>query len=182
MAHSQGPESPASKLNKLMLKEKIMARYIEHPLIKPGTIEARTFQQVMAAGVLKKGNSMIVAPTALGKTIVAVLVAAERLRKFKGSKVLVLAPSKPLAIQHEERFREFLLASCTSITGNIKPEERVKRWDESQVITATPQTVESDVLSGRYNLMNVTGRVAPTPMYSLHQITSRMQRTPSYLD
>ena len=139
-----------------MVKEKIMARYIEHPLIKPGAIEARTYQQVMAAGVLKKGNSMIVAPTALGKTIVAVLVAAERLTKFKGSRVLVLAPSKPLAIQHEESFREFLLASCTSITGSIKPEERVKRWNESQVITATPQTVESDILSGRYDLKDVS--------------------------
>ena len=105
---------------------------------------------------------MIVAPTALGKTIVAVLVAAERLTKFKGSRVLSL-PSKPLAIQHEESFREFLLASCTSITGSIKPEERVKRWNESQVITATPQTVESDILSGRYDLRDVSLIVLMSP-------------------
>ncbi|MCG2827945.1 DEAD/DEAH box helicase [Methanothermobacter sp. K4] len=133
-----------------------MARYIEHPLIKPGTVEARTYQQLLAADILRKGNSMIVAPTALGKTIVAVLVAAERLQKYRGSRVLILSPSKPLAIQHEESFREFLLAPCTSLTGSINPEERVRRWNESRVISATPQTIESDVLAGRYDLSDVS--------------------------
>lgn len=133
-----------------------MARYIEHPLIKPGTVEARTYQQLLAADVLRKGNSMIVAPTALGKTIVAVLVAAERLQKYRGSRVLILSPSKPLAIQHEESFRDFLLAPCTSLTGSINPEERVKRWNESRVISATPQTIESDILAGRYDLSDVS--------------------------
>jgi len=133
-----------------------MTRYIEHPLIKPGTVEARTYQQLLAADVLMKGNSMIVAPTALGKTIVAVLVAAERLQKYRGSRVLILSPSKPLAIQHEESFREFLLAPCTSLTGSINPEERVRRWNESRVISATPQTIESDILAGRYDLGDVS--------------------------
>ena len=71
-----------------------MVNYIEHPLIMKDAVEARIYQQILAADVLKKGNTMIVAPTALGKTIVAILVAAERLHKVKGSKVLVLAPSK----------------------------------------------------------------------------------------
>ena len=130
--------------------------WIQHPLIKGEKIESRLYQQVLAADVLKKGNSMIVAPTALGKTIVAALVAAERLMTFENSKVLILAPSKPLVIQHEESFREFLKSNVTSITGAIKPEERVKRWNDSQIVCATPQTVESDLISGRYNLENVS--------------------------
>jgi Fanconi anemia group M protein len=130
--------------------------WIQHPLIKAEKIESRLYQQVLAADVLKKGNSMIVAPTALGKTIVAVLVAAERLKTFENSKVLVLAPSKPLVVQHEESFREFLKTSVTSITGAIKPEERVKRWNNSQIICATPQTVESDLISGRYGFEDVS--------------------------
>jgi Fanconi anemia group M protein len=133
-----------------------MGKFIEHPLIKPNTAEARTYQQILAANVLKKGNTMIVAPTALGKTLVAVLVSAERLSKIKGSKVLILAPSKPLAIQHEENFRYFLTSRCTSITGSVKVDERKKRWDESQIICATPQTVESDILNGRYSLKDVS--------------------------
>ena len=99
---------------------------------------------------------MVVAPTALGKTIVAILVSADRLHKVKNSKVLVLAPSKPLAIQHESSFKDFLTLPCTSITGAIKPEERVTRWQESRIICATPQTVESDLLNGRYDLSSVS--------------------------
>ena len=133
-----------------------MAHYIDHPLIKSNAIEARLYQQVLAADVLKKGNTMIVAPTALGKTIVATLVAADRLDKVKNSKILVLAPSKPLAIQHESTFKEFLTVPCSSITGAVKTDERVKRWEESQIICATPQTVESDLLKGRYSLKDVS--------------------------
>lgn len=133
-----------------------MEKYISHLLVHPNKVEARLYQQLLAADVLKKGNTMIVAPTALGKTIVAALVAADRLEKIPNSKVLVVAPSKPLVVQHEESFREFLTVSSTSITGAIKPEERAKRWDESQIICATPQTVESDLINNRYSLKDVS--------------------------
>ena len=133
-----------------------MVNYIEHELIQSKTAEARTYQQILAADVLKDGNTMIVAPTALGKTLIAVLVAADRLLHQKKSKILILAPSKPLAIQHEENFRNFLIPKVTSITGSIKTEERKKRWEESQIICATPQTVEADLLNSRYTLENVS--------------------------
>ena len=133
-----------------------MTSYISLPLIKKNSIESRLYQQVLAGDVLKKGNTMVVAPTALGKTIVAILVAADRLQKVKNSKVLILAPSKPLAIQHEDSFKEFLTLPCSSITGAIKTDERVKRWEESRIISATPQTVESDLLNGRYDLSDVS--------------------------
>ena len=133
-----------------------MVSYINHPLIKKDAIESRLYQQILAGDVLKKGNTMVVAPTALGKTIVAILVAADRLNKVKNSKVLILAPSKPLAIQHESSFKEFLTLPCTSITGAVKTDERVKRWEESRIICATPQTVESDLLNGRYDLSDVS--------------------------
>ena len=133
-----------------------MVNYIKHPLIKENSIESRLYQQILAGDVLKKGNTMVVAPTALGKTIVAILVASDRLQKVKNSKVLVLAPSKPLAIQHEASFKEFLTLPCASITGAVKTEDRVKRWEESRIISATPQTVESDLLNGRYDLSDVS--------------------------
>ena len=133
-----------------------MTTYIKHPLIKKDSIESRLYQQVLAGDVLKKGNTMVVAPTALGKTIVAILVAADRLQKVKNSKVLILSPSKPLAIQHEDSFKEFLTLPCASITGSVKTDERVKRWEESRIISATPQTIESDLLNGRYDLSSVS--------------------------
>lgn len=133
-----------------------MANYIEHPLLKKNGLESRIYQKVLAADALKKGNTMIVAPTALGKTVIAILVAIDRLVKLKNTKILVLAPSKPLTIQHEESFREFTTVPVTSITGGIKADEREKRWKESTVICATPQTVESDLLKGRYTLEDVS--------------------------
>lgn len=133
-----------------------MGNYIEHPLIQSNKIESRLYQQVLAANTLKNGNTMIVAPTALGKTVVAALVSANRLKKFKNSKILMLAPTKPLVIQHEESFRNFLMPTSTSITGAINPEERTKRWKESQIICATPQTVESDIIHNRYSLKEVS--------------------------
>jgi Fanconi anemia group M protein len=133
-----------------------MENWIQHPLIMPEKIESRLYQQALASQVLKKGNSMIVAPTALGKTIVAALVSAERLNKIPSSKVLMLAPSKPLAVQHEESLKEFLKAPVNVLTGSIAPDKRVKLWEESQLISATPQTVESDVIAGRYDLKDVS--------------------------
>ncbi|MEG3225328.1 MAG: Hef nuclease [Methanobacteriales archaeon Met13] len=133
-----------------------MSKWIEHPLIYPEKIEARLYQQVLAADVLRKGNTMIVAPTALGKTIVASLVAAERLKNHPDSKVLVVAPSKPLAVQHEESFRQFLKAATTLLTGAVNPKEREDRWEDAQVILATPQTIESDLIAGRYTLKDVS--------------------------
>ena len=99
---------------------------------------------------------MIVAPTALGKTIVAALVSAERLNRIPSSKILMLAPSKPLAVQHEESLKEFLKAPVNVLTGSITPDKRVKLWEKSRVISATPQTVESDVIAGRYDLKDVS--------------------------
>ncbi len=133
-----------------------MEKWIQHPLIKSEKIESRLYQQVLAAEVLKKGNSMIVAPTALGKTIIAALVAAERIKNIPSSKVLILAPSKPLAVQHEESLREFLKAPVTLLTGSINPKDRCKLWENAQIISATPQTIESDLIAGRYSLKNVS--------------------------
>lgn len=64
---------------------------------------------------------MIVAPTALGKTVIAILVAAERLHKYKNSRVLILAPSKPLALQHHQKFKEFMIVPTSCLTGDIPP-------------------------------------------------------------
>ena len=81
--------------------------FINHPLIKKDTIEARAYQETIAATIIEKGNTLVVAPTALGKTIVAVLLAAYKL-KDKKAKVLFLAPTKPLVVQHEKSFKKFL--------------------------------------------------------------------------
>ena len=108
-----------------------MNNFIEHEYLRKDTIEGRLYQQNLAMSVLKKGNTMIIAPTAMGKTVVAALVSAERLKNFDDSKILILAPSKPLTLQHEKSFRTFLNASVASLTGNDKPSDRKKIWNKN---------------------------------------------------
>src|SRR3989344_8626775 len=85
-----------------------MAAFVTHPLIRPDSIESRLYQELLVARVAEKGNSLIVAPTALGKTVIAVMLAAHKLAENPNQKVLFLAPTKPLAVQHQKSFIKFM--------------------------------------------------------------------------
>ena len=132
--------------------------FVQHPLIKPDTIEVRLYQEVIAARVIDKGNTLVVAPTALGKTVVACMVAAHVLSKHPDKKVLFLAPTKPLAVQHDGSFKRFLQLPEEKIgllTGSVTPQQREQIWNEARVLSATPQTIENDVITGRLKLDEV---------------------------
>ena len=67
---------------------------------------------------------MVVLPTGLGKTVVALLVAVERLGMFPEGKVLVLAPMRPLVLQHARFFKEHLVGdniSSVTLTERVHP-------------------------------------------------------------
>jgi Fanconi anemia group M protein len=69
-----------------------------------------------------------------------------------------MAPTKPLTTQHQKSLQSVLNIGEEKVgllTGYVKPEERKKIWQESTIITATPQTIESDLLSGRLDLKEV---------------------------
>ena len=125
--------------------------YLRRDLIEP-----RVYQEVIYARC-KERNCLVVLPTGLGKTLIAMLIADYRLSKY-GGKVLFLAPTKPLAVQHAESFKKLFNLPPERInvlTGELSPEKRRKLWEESVVITATPQTVENDILTGRISLEDV---------------------------
>ena len=125
--------------------------YLRRDLIEP-----RIYQEVIYAKC-KERNCLVVLPTGLGKTLIAMLIADYRLSKY-GGKVLMLAPTKPLALQHAESFRKLFNLPPEKInvlTGELSPEKRRKIWEDSVVVTATPQTVENDILTGRISLEDV---------------------------
>lgn len=131
---------------------------IQHPLIRPGALEARQYQLAIAMRALDQ-NTMVVLPTGLGKTAVALLVAAARLRENGSARVLMLAPTKPLAEQHYRFFRDFLVLdeeAFALFTGETPPAERVLGWERARVCFATPQVVKNDCLAGRYSLGEVS--------------------------
>ena len=49
-------------------------------------------------------NTLVILPTALGKTVIAILVCAEFLYNYKSKRVLLMAPTKPLVAQHMSSF------------------------------------------------------------------------------
>ncbi len=135
-----------------------MPDFISSPLIKENLVEARLYQEILAANILEKGNSLVVAPTALGKTVVAALVAAELLNKNPNAKVLFLAPTKPLAAQHQKSLQKILKIEPEKIelfTGSKKPSEREQQWQSSTIIAATPQAIENDLVSGRIDFADI---------------------------
>ena len=86
------------------------------------------------------------------------LVAKIRLEKFPNGKVVVLAPTKPLVLQHYNSFKEILSLESKDIallTGENPPEERSYLWRRSRFVFATPQTVRNDVRHGRVELNDV---------------------------
>jgi Fanconi anemia group M protein len=128
--------------------------FVSHPLIRPGTLQSRAYQESILGESLGK-NMLCVLPTGLGKTNVAVLLAACRLEKFPGSKVLVLAPTRPLANQNCSAFKRFLIIDPEQfqvITGMVKPSERERLYREKKLIFATPQTIHNDLLEGRISM------------------------------
>ena len=136
---------------------------ISHPLIKPESIESREYQLSIAMQALD-ANTMVILPTGLGKTAVALLVAASRLYN-EGGRVLMLAPTKPLVEQHLRFFERYLLVKSyqgsdvspfVMFTGEAPPLERTEDWNRATVILATPQVVKNDLIAGRYTLKDVT--------------------------
>jgi Fanconi anemia group M protein len=122
-----------------------------------GGLEVREYQKKIAE-VATRTNTLVVLPTGLGKTIIAILATAEMLRKYPESKVMVLAPTRPLVLQHLRAFgKELRLpeGSLNALTGTVDPGEREFLWTKSSIIFATPQTVYNDVRHGRVSLRDV---------------------------
>ncbi len=128
--------------------------YVEHPMIAPETLEDRPYQRELAE--LSLGSrTLIVLPTGLGKTIVALRAAAETLQRREG-KVVMLAPTRPLVQQHLETFDEFLRArDLVAMSGSIAPAKRAELFEDHRVIFSTPQGFRNDLDAGRIDLTGV---------------------------
>jgi Fanconi anemia group M protein len=130
------------------------ASYVVHPTVREGAVEDREYQRRIIERALE-ANTLAVLPTALGKTVIAELVAAELLHRYPGCRVLMMAPTKPLALQHRESILRHLKQErdeVATVTGEMP--DRSMIWDDPRVrvITATPQTVWNDYRKGLVRL------------------------------
>ncbi len=150
-----GSELNANVLYILQLRD-LKMEYVHHPLIREKTVERRAYQISIAATALMH-NTLVILPTGLGKTVIALLVMASRLHN-KGGRVLMLAPTKPLVEQHAEFLRRTLKihpSQIVALSGEIPPEKRLRLWKEARVVVSTPQVIENDLISGRISLEDV---------------------------
>ncbi len=130
------------------------AVYVEHAFVRPGTVEARAYQVNIARSCIER-STLVVLPTGMGKTIIALLVIADVLEKDKG-KVLFMAPTKPLVEQHASFIRRMTTIEHVRVfTGEKPPEDRELEWRENRVIVSTPQVIANDLRNARYDLDEV---------------------------
>ena len=120
-------------------------------------ITPREYQKKILETCIEK-NCLVVLPTGLGKTLIALMLAIERMKKFPGEKVVLLAPTKPLAEQHLNFFKKNLselFGDMQLFTGSVHPEKRKEIWKTADIIFSTPQCVANDVRKNLYNLGDV---------------------------
>jgi Fanconi anemia group M protein len=123
---------------------------VEHPRVRPGVLENRLYQEHIVASVLAR-NTLVVLPTGLGKTAIALRAIAEYLRRDPTRSILFMAPTRPLVLQHAKSVAETLFAPPPLVlTGTVSPERRAELLRPPQVIVATPQVVANDMAHGSF--------------------------------
>jgi Fanconi anemia group M protein len=126
---------------------------VEGSYFRYDKLQPREYQLRITENVLKKGNSLVILPTGLGKTAIALLVADRYFQQ--GKRVLFLAPTRPLCEQHRKSFEELMKLESGDvllITGKLGASKRKGLWDTARVIVATPQCVKNDLKKGRMSL------------------------------
>ena len=118
----------------------------------------RLYQETIFNTAISK-NTLVVLPTGLGKTAIALMLAVHRLNLYSDSKIVFFAPTKPLADQHLQTFKDFIELpeeEFVLFTGSTKPEKRQELWKKARFIFSTPQGFENDIISARLSFDNVS--------------------------
>ena len=123
-----------------------MPQYIEMKYVRKDTVERREYQVNLARQAAKE-NCIVVLPTGLGKTVVALQVMAGYLARGTGA-VLFLAPTRVLVNQHYEFLQNALTIDDISlVTGEHSGQRRKRLW-EASVLCATPEITRNDLKRG----------------------------------
>ncbi|TFG26332.1 MAG: DEAD/DEAH box helicase [Promethearchaeota archaeon] len=132
--------------------------FIDHPLIKKDLVLRREYQENIFINCLNH-NCLVVIPTGLGKTIIGLMLAVYRLTEISKSKIIFLAPTKPLVDQHYKSFLELTTLpeeTLKSITGTTQPDKRKALWDDLTIAFMTPQVLQNDIISKLYSIKEVS--------------------------
>jgi Fanconi anemia group M protein len=121
----------------------------------------RLYQETIFSASAKQ-NTLVVLPTGMGKTAIAMMLIAHRLQQYPQSKCLIVAPTKPLVDQHAATLKTHLVDLQNKIvvfTGTIAPEKRAELWKDAQIIVSTPQGLENDIISNKIDITSISAFV-----------------------
>lgn len=107
----------------------------------------------------KENNTLVVLPTGLGKTLIALMLSIDRLKKYPLSKILFLAPTRPLVEQHFETYKSQLpelFADLQLFTGSVPASQRKKIFQTAEMIFSTPQCIANDLDHYLYDMKEIS--------------------------
>jgi Fanconi anemia group M protein len=138
----------------MSLKEQ--TTYFNHPLLRRNILQFREYQKMIANSAMTK-NTMVILPTALGKTIISLLVCINTLYNNREKRILILAPTRPLVNQHRNSFvscLKLLDDQIAMVTGKIPPHARTIVWNKKTIrlVFSTPELVKNDIIEKRLSL------------------------------
>ncbi|MFQ5620744.1 MAG: DEAD/DEAH box helicase [Candidatus Nanoarchaeia archaeon] len=122
------------------------------------TVTPRLYQQTILGTCVEK-NTLVVLPTGMGKTLIAILLGAVRLRENPSGKILFVSPTRPLVEQHARTLNESTDLDSSKIvvfTGHIPAAKRAEKWKDASFVFSTPQGLENDVMGRRISLSDVS--------------------------
>jgi ERCC4-related helicase len=132
--------------------------FTNHPLLRKNILQFREYQKNISTTALRK-NTLVILPTALGKTVISLLVAVNTLYNYRNKRILILAPTRPLVNQHWKSFVSYLKLldeQTVVVTGKIPPYARSIIWNRNEIrlVFSTPEVVRNDIRENRVELNN----------------------------
>ena len=120
--------------------------------VYPAHIPERKYQLHAISRALFS-NTLVCYPTGLGKTLIAAVVMQNFFRWFPNSKVVFIAPTKPLVTQQMKACEKFMGlndSAVMEITGRASGDNRKAGWNDERVRVyfCTPQAFWNDVKRG----------------------------------
>ncbi len=124
-------------------------------MINTEGLEPRAYQINIAKSIYNGANTLVILPTGLGKTMIALLAIAKVL--YQNKSIIMLAPTKPLSKQHYSVLLSLANINNDGIlmlTGSVNASTRQAIASNAKIIVATPQTIANDMKKNRITLNN----------------------------
>ncbi|XP_047480213.1 uncharacterized protein LOC125032872 [Penaeus chinensis] len=96
-------------------------------------------------------NTLVCLPTGLGKTFIAAVLMYNFYRWYPRSKIIFMAPTKPLVAQQVEACFNIVgmpQIDTSQMTGSMAPASRIQEWTDKRVFFLTPQVLTNDLSRG----------------------------------